>query len=125
MKKLLATLIAALALAGCDSNTGTALTNAAKLTVGAESDFVIKVSGTPGAKTTGSVMIVKPDGTSSQKSIEGPLPFEVTARGFMVSASFQKVQDKGELLAVVLKDGKEVNRSDTNAAYGVITLASQ
>jgi hypothetical protein len=125
MKNTFAVFALALALAGCDNNAGNNLVNAAKLGAGVESDFVIKVDGTPKMHVTGNIMVVTGAGTSTQKSMEGPLPFEVTTRGVIVSASFQKGQDKGDLVAIVLKDGKEVTRSDTNAKFGMVSVATQ
>lgn len=125
MKLTLTSIALALSLAGCDNNAGTNLVNAAKLGAGVESDFIIKVEGTPKLHVTGQIMVVTGNGTSTQKSMEGPVPFDVTTRGMIVSASFQKGQDKGDLVAIVFKDGKEVTRSDTNAKFGMVSVATQ
>lgn len=123
--RLLAVIVSALVIAGCDSNTGPALGSVAKLAAGVESDFTILVSGTPGTKFIGGYMLMQADGSNTHKSVEGKTPSEYKMRGTMISTSFQKQSTKGELVVTVHRDGKEVSQSDTTAAYGVVSVATQ
>lgn len=118
-------LLSALPLAACDSGQGGSFTSAAKLVAGVESDFMIKVTGTPGTKFSGGYLLMKPDGSSTQKTVDGKVPAEFALRGSMVSTSFQKQAQNGQLVVVVLRNGQEASRSDTDAAFGVVSVATQ
>lgn len=87
-------------------------------------DYVIKVNGSDGCKFSGSYMLVTTDGQSQSKSVEGRVPAEYQARGSIVSTSFQKQAESGLLKVQILKGGKLVNESETTAAYGVVSAAS-
>ncbi len=112
-------------LTACDANPGSPIGAAAKLAVGIESDYIIHVKGTEGAKFSGSYMIMRPDGSSTQKSVEGVIPTEFKMRGSLISASFQKQGKNGTLIVEIARGGRIVNQSDTNAAYGVVSVATQ
>lgn len=88
------------------------------------SDYVIKVTGSDKCKFSGSYMLVTADGQSQSKSVEGRVPAEYTASGSIVSTSFQKQAENGILKVQILKGGKLVNESETTAAYGVVSAAS-
>lgn len=118
-------LAAALAMAGCDSSTGSQMGAAAKLVVGGESDYTIKISGTNGLKVSGGYMVIKADGSSTQKTVDMRIPSELQVRGQMVSVSFQKQSERGQLVVTILRDGQPVSSTDTDAAYGVAAVATQ
>jgi hypothetical protein len=90
-----------------------------------ESSFTIKVTGSSGMKFSGSYMSVTTGGSNTSKSVEGIVPEEFTITGSIVSCSFQKQSEGGFLKVEILKNGKSVSHSETYAAYGVVTAATQ
>ena len=89
-----------------------------------ESDFTIKVSGTSGLEFSGSYMVVASGGQSTSKSVDGIVPAQYTVRGEIVSCSFQKQTEFGILRIEILKGSKVVSQSETSAAYGVVSAAT-
>lgn len=89
-----------------------------------ESKFTIKVSGTSGLKFSGSYMTVRAGGASTSKSVEGTVPAEYNLRGIIVSCTFQKQSEKGNLRVDIFKDGTGVSQSETSAPYGVVSVAT-
>ncbi len=87
--------------------------------------FSIQVSGTPGAGFSGSYMTVTADGKSVSKSVEGAVPATYEVDGSMVSVAFQKKAEKGKLVVKIMKGDKVAAESETEAAYGMVTVATQ
>jgi len=90
-----------------------------------DTEFEIKVSGTTGLEFSGSYMAVTSGGQSTSKSVDGVVPATYSVKGNIVSAVFQKKAESGTLKVEILKGGKVVNSSDTTAAYGVVSVATQ
>ena len=90
-----------------------------------DSDFTIKVSGTSGLKFSGNYMVVTSGGGSTSKSVDGTVPAQYTIRGNIVSCVFQKQSEYGTLRVEIVKGGKIVSQSETLAAYGVVSVATQ
>jgi hypothetical protein len=88
------------------------------------SDYTVKVSGTPGLSFSGSYMVVTASGKSESKSVDGKVPQSYQLSGSIVSVSFQKQSESGVLEVQILKDGRVVSASDTSAAYGVVSAAT-
>lgn len=125
MKRIFIALAAAAALTACDSGPGASLGSAAKLAAGVESEFTINVDGTPGSPFSGGYMVIQASGQNTQKSVDGAVPAQYQVKGMIVSAGFQKQREKGELIVTIMRDGKEVARADTQAAYGLANVATQ
>lgn len=89
-----------------------------------DTDFIVKVTGTEGLKFNGSYMITTTEGKSESKSVEGTVPAEYTMKGNIVSVSFQKQAEAGDLKVEILQGDKVVAQSETSAAYGVVTVAT-
>ena len=89
-----------------------------------DTDFTVKVSGTEGLKFNGSYMITTTEGKSESKSVDGTVPTEYTMKGNIVSVSFQKQTDAGDLKGEILQGNKVVAQSETSAAYGVVAVAT-
>lgn len=98
-------------------------------------DFVIEVTGNKGNTFSGSYMTVMADGSSTSHSVEGVVPatyvvigtvptVKYTTRGSFVSCFFQQKGEIGALIVIVSKDGYQVAMESTNAAYGVVTIAT-
>jgi hypothetical protein len=98
-------------------------------------DFVIEVTGNKGNKFSGSYMTVMADGSSTSHSVEGIVPADYvvigtvptvkyTTRGSIVSCFFQQKGEIGALIVIISKDGYQVAMESTNAAYGVVTIAT-
>ena len=87
--------------------------------------FVIKITGTPGIEFSGSYMVVTADGKSVSKSVDGKVPAEYPVDGSMVSTSFQKKGENGKLKVEIFKGDKVAAESETEAAYGVVSAATQ
>ena len=86
--------------------------------------YTIKVTGSDKCKFSGSYMIVTAGGQSQSKTVEGRVPAEFECRGSIVSTSFQKQGENGRLKVQIMKGGRLVNESETTAAYGVVSAAS-
>jgi hypothetical protein len=89
------------------------------------SEFTIRVSGTSGLKFSGSYMGVTAGGTSTSRSVDGIVPEEYSVEGTIVSCTFQKQSESGRLRVEIIKGGKVVSQSETSAAYGVVSAATQ
>lgn len=124
MKTIYITLFAVF-LSACEPTSNSPIASAAKLAAGIESEFIVEVTGTPGLKFSGAHMTMMGNGSSNQKSVEGKTPTQYPLHGSIVSVNFQKQGTKGELIVTIKRDGKEVARSETTAAYGVVSLATQ
>jgi hypothetical protein len=112
MRKLLFVFSLALLLTACVPGTVT-------------SQYEIKVTGDAGMKFSGSYMVVEVGGSSTSKSVEGTVPASYSVAGSMVSVAFQKQSDTGGRLKVaILKGGKVAKESETTAAYGMVTVAT-
>ena len=89
-----------------------------------DSAFDIKVSGTLGLEFSGSYMVVTVDGQSTSKSVDGTVPAQYSVIGIIVSVVFQKQAEEGTLKVEILKDDQVIASSETTAAYGVVSVAT-
>ena len=89
------------------------------------SDFTIKLSGSPGLKYSGSYMVVTAGGNSTSKTVDGSVPDQFNVSGTLVSTTFQKQGESGNLRVEIIKGGNVVSESETSAAYGVVSAATQ
>jgi len=98
-------------------------------------DFVIEVTGNKGNKFSGNYMTVMADGSSTSHSVDGVVlanyvvagtmpTVKYTTRGSIVSCFFQQKGEIGALIVIISKDGYQVAMESTNAAYGVVTIAT-
>ncbi len=69
-------------------------------------------------------MVVSSGGQSVSKSVDGTVPTQYSAEGKMVSVVFQKQTENGTLKVEILRDGKVIKSSDTTAAYGLVSVAT-
>ena len=90
-----------------------------------DSDFKIRVTGSDGLIFSGSYLITTSAGNSVSKSVDGIVPAEYVVRGNIVSVAFQKRYEGGILKVEILKNDKVVSQSETSAAYGVVSVATQ
>jgi len=90
-----------------------------------DSDFTIKVLGTPGLRFSGNYLTIKADGENISKSVDGVVPSEYRTKGTIVSCMFQKQEVAGHLIVEILKKGKAISKSDTTAEYGCVTIATK
>lgn len=62
---------------------------------------------------------------TGQTSVEGRLPqsYSIQAKG-VVSVSFQKKGEGGDLTVELVSDGKTLDRKSTSAAYGIVSAAA-
>ncbi len=97
----------------------------ATTTGGDKAKFTVQVSGTEGTAFSGSYMVVTADGKSVSKSVEGVVPASYDLDGAIVSVSFQKKGESGKLAVKIMKGDKVAAESETEAAYGVVTAATQ
>ena len=104
--------------------TGCKTTVTAPVTTSTESKFDIMVTGTTDTKFTGSYLVLEADGSSTSHSVEGTVPVDYTATGWIVSCVFQNKDAYGLLGVTIHKNGILVGGSSTSAAYGVVTLAT-
>jgi hypothetical protein len=86
--------------------------------------FVISVTGTSGTAFSGSLMAVG-GGKSVSQSVEGIVPQDYPVNGSMVSVTFQKKDEAGILRVQILSGSTVKADSQTSAAYGVVSAASQ
>jgi hypothetical protein len=90
---------------------------------GGNSNYVIRVEGSPGLSFSGSYMGVTSSG-SQQQSVDGTVPASYNVSGSIVSATFQKKSESGSLTVSIEMNGRAVQKSTTSAAYGVVSIAS-
>ncbi len=90
-----------------------------------DSRFIVKVGGTPGLRFHGHYAVVTAGGGSTSRSVEGTVPVEYNVKGKTVACAFQKQEERGTLKVEIIKDGKVVGQSETSAAYGMVTIASE
>jgi hypothetical protein len=88
------------------------------------SDFTIKVSGTAGLNFSGTYMVTAPTGKSVSKSVDGVVPAQYKITGSIVSLSFQKKAESGILKVEIIRGGRVVAETQTSAAYGVASVAT-
>jgi hypothetical protein len=69
-------------------------------------------------------MVVKADGKSTSKSVDGVVPVTYSVTGTVVSVAFQKKTEIGTLKVEILRGSTMVNSSDTTAAYGLVSVAT-
>jgi len=89
------------------------------------SDFTIEVLGTRGLEFQGGYMQVNSWGESISKSVEGVVPTQYSVSGNIISCSFQKKHKLGTLKVRILREGITVAKSETSAAYGVVSAATR
>jgi hypothetical protein len=87
-----------------------------------DTDYTIRLSGTPGLAYTGGYTTVRAGGGVISQSVEGVVPFEHSARGSIVSVTFQKEATSGRLKIEIIKDGTVAAESETAAEYGVVAV---
>jgi hypothetical protein len=92
--------------------------------VNSEKNFEIRVEGSDDMKFTGSYMTVSA-GSSNSHSVSGTVPATYTVQGTMVSVAFQKQSTFGVLTVRIFRDGAQVKMEETNAEYGMVTIATQ
>ena len=89
-----------------------------------DQDYSISVTGSKGLTFHGSYMAVAADGSSSSQSVEGTVPANYTVNGKIVSTTFQKKGEDGNLTVRISRDGAVVKEATTSAAYGVAAAAA-
>jgi hypothetical protein len=71
------------------------------------------------------------NGQSASESVVGTVPAEYSVTGTnritvsMVSVELQKQTEEGTLKVEILKDNETVASSETTAAYGVVSVATE
>lgn len=107
---LIATVILGVLLVGC--------------TESGDSDFTIEVSGSSGLEFSGNYMVVTSEGQSTSKSVDGIVPARYDVRGNIVLCTFQKQSEYGILRVEILRGADVVAQSETSAAYGIVSAAT-
>jgi len=84
-----------------------------------EEGWAVKVISDTG--WSGSIM-----GDGNSRTVDGrrTKTFPVSGDPWMVSATFQKSGESGDLKVQILKDGEIKGESETSAAYGVVSVTS-
>lgn len=90
-----------------------------------ESEFTVRLSGTTGMHVKGAYVLTTPEGTSTSKSAEIILPYELKIKGNILSVTYQKYTEEGQLSLELLKNGNVVSLKDTSAAYGVVIAGTR
>lgn len=91
-----------------------------------DAEFSVRVEGTAGQKFSGSIMVIKADGSSVSESMTSDVPWGKPVKGTIVSASMQKQDDgAGTLRVRILKGSQAVAEGSTSAAYGVVAVAGK
>ena len=85
-----------------------------------ESEFTIRLSGTTGMSVKGAYMLTTHAGTSTSKSDEITLPYELKIKGNLISVSYRKNIMEGQLDLELLKDGEVVSNTGTSEPYGLV-----
>jgi hypothetical protein len=85
-----------------------------------ESEYIIKVTGTPGVNFKGNYTL--PGSTIKPVQVNGTVPAEYKAKGIAVICVFRKLDVEGTLKVEVIKDKMVVDSSETSKPLGVITM---
>jgi hypothetical protein len=89
---------------------------------GAGSDFTIKITGTEGLTFSGHYAIVMGDSLPAPINVRGTTSAEYKGKGVIAVCFFRKVTETGSLKVEIVKDGKVVSESVTNAPYGFVSM---
>jgi hypothetical protein len=86
--------------------------------------YEIRISGTPGLSFSGSYGAMQAGGSMQMQSVDGKVPQTYKITGSIGSATFQKQSAQGRLVVEIWRDGKLIKQGYTDAAYGVVALAT-
>lgn len=87
-----------------------------------ESDYIIKVTGTPGVNFKGTYTM---PGTSIKPvQSNGTVPAEYNGKGITVVCVFRKTDAKGTLKVEIVKDKTVVDSSETSEPFGVVSMGT-
>lgn len=87
-----------------------------------ESDYILKVTGTPGINFNGGFTFPGASGSVKPAHVEGRVPAEYKGRGITAICVFRKADAKGILKVEIIKDKAVVDSSETSEPFGVITM---
>jgi hypothetical protein len=85
-----------------------------------ESDYQIKVTGTPGVNFKGTYTL--PGSSIKPVQVNGTVPAEYKVKGITVICIFNKTVAKGTLKLEILKDKKVIDASETSEPFGIVTI---
>ena len=85
--------------------------------------YTIEISGSGGVPFQGTYGMTQSDGTSSSRSVEDSVPATFHGEGALASCFFQKHQAGGTMRVTLRRNGQIVAEEETDAAYGVVTIA--
>lgn len=85
-----------------------------------ESDYLIKVTGTPGVNFKGNYTL--PGTSIKPMQVNGTVPAEYKGKGITVVCVFRKTDAKGTLKVEIIKDKTVVDSSETSEPFGVVTM---
>jgi hypothetical protein len=89
---------------------------------GTGSDFTIKITGTEGLIFSGHYAIVVGDSLPAPINVRGTTSAEYKGKGVIAVCFFRKLAETGSLKVEIVKDGKVVSESVTNAPYGFVSM---
>lgn len=87
--------------------------------------FLITVTGTEGLSFQGTYMTMQKNGESSSRSVNGVIPATFETLGHIVSLSFQKQSQGGEMKVFIQSKGVTLKTESTTAPYGLVSIATQ
>lgn len=88
----------------------------------AESDFIIKVSGTKDLKFNGHYSFVALGSTPVPQNVEGTVPSEYRGKGVISLCLFRKTTLEGTLKVEILKGEEIIAKGETAVPLGVVSL---
>ena len=91
---------------------------------GMESEFKISVTGTPGLKVSGHYAFVATGEVPKPQNVEGTLPVEYQGKGLTALCLFRKTSGEGTLKVEIIRDGKVISASETQAPQGFVSLTT-
>jgi hypothetical protein len=89
---------------------------------GGDHSYRIVVEGQAGTRFSGAIVHGGAGGVE-ERSVEGTVPAEYSARGMTCGATLQMQDSAGGLKVVLYRDGAVMQTAETSAAYGVVTVA--
>jgi len=87
-----------------------------------ESEYTIKVGGTPGTVFKGSFSLPGSPASARPMHVEGTAPAEYKGKGITVLCVFRKADVKGTLRVEIIKGKTVIDKAETSAPFGVITM---
>lgn len=91
---------------------------------GAMAEYRIRISGSPALPFQGHLTVMAPNGSQSERPLQGQTPWELSLSGCKVQLALQCQGTQGTLRVEIFKAGQLVSTSTLSGQGGSITAAA-